>query len=294
MPQVTFAHPDAQIGSLAIDDGIDTARWGYNLNTAVYPTFGGEVVQILSVYIDGLVLGGTVSTRSQMEAIYTYFAIYMQMATQGFNPTPDVGASAYNLKPITFAYPERGWSFEIYPQSAPGFGYSYDEVAPIWQMTAFILDDSPNIDPIKAAIADAAVAAQLTGQTVAGTTFQQLNNEISPHSGDPNANPFQTYDASAQATSGALSAAADYYNQLIPAYLSGDFSTLTGVPASGPAPASTPKNQQQGSGTKDTKGSTLSPTPPIPLPSTPTTLPTTPNPFTNPFGPITTPFSSPF
>src|SRR5579884_427636 len=101
MPSVFFAHP--QLGTLSIDDGVDEIQWAYNLNTATFPTYGGEVIQILSVFIDDVTIGGTVATYHQMEAIYRFFAAYMQIATQGRNPVPNIKDSvtgtAYNLQP---------------------------------------------------------------------------------------------------------------------------------------------------------------------------------------------------
>lgn len=216
---VHFSHP--RIGMLTIETGLDVANWGYNLNTAVFPTYGGEVVQILSVYIDDLQLSGSVATYSQCEAIYSYFASYFQIATQGRVTNPQPGQSSYNLDPVSFMYPERDWTFQIYPKSAPGFAYNWDAVTRQWQLVAHIIDDSPDLDPIKNAIKNQVIQQQLTG-------FARINGEISPDSGNPETNPFQTYDQGALATSAAVQKNADYYNSLIPAYANGDFSALTG------------------------------------------------------------------
>ena len=231
----SFVHDNPKIGSLVIDNGLDQCSWAYNLNTAVYPTYGGEVVQILSVYIDDVTIGGTVSTYSQAEAIYSYFANYMQLATQGFGSTAAPN-QAYIAIPMTFTYPARQWSFSIYPKSAPGFSYSFDTVAPTWQVTAHVEDDNVNLIPIKNAI-QSAVTNQLNLQS-----FQGLNDEISPDSGDPDTDPFQTYTGNA---STGLQNAATYYNSLISAYSSGNFSSLTGGVASGPTgtPSATPATQ---------------------------------------------------
>src|ERR1019366_7215700 len=152
MPAVYFTHPVHQpgisIGDLEIDTGIDDADWAYGLNTVTFPTYGGEVVQILSVYIDDLTLHGTLSTYRQMEAIYKYFARYIQIASQGTKSVPGIGdsisGSAYNLWPITFSYPERNWFFKIIPLAVPGFRYGRDVVTPTWQIKAHVVDDSPD------------------------------------------------------------------------------------------------------------------------------------------------------
>lgn len=249
MAVVTFAPPSgsslaSQIGQLTIETGIDVAQWGYNLNTVSFPTYGGEVIQILSVYIDDLTLGGTVSTYSQCEAIYSYFGTYFQLATQGKNTSGIPGQSAYNLDPIVFTYPARGWSFQLTPKSTPGFAYDWDAVGRIWQLQSHVIDDSANstISSMKDAIKYQAIQQALTG-------FAQINGEISPDSGNPEVNPFQTYDQAAQVTSASIKKYADYYNALIPAYANGDFSALTGGLGSTP---SSIYNQGQGGGAQVT------------------------------------------
>lgn len=219
---VTFSHPNKAVGNLLIETGLDTAQWGYNLNTQVYPTYGGEVVQILSVYIDDLQMGGNVATYSQMEAIYSYFAAYMTIATQGRNSTPDAGNSAYNLDPITFTYPARGWSFEIMPRSVPGFYMAEDLVLPAWQLTAHVVDDSVNSNPTLTSI-----KSQITNQAVAAglESFQKINDEISPDMRNPDTMPFMVFTGSPASS---LQNYADYYNSLIGTYANADASTIPG------------------------------------------------------------------
>lgn len=220
---VTFSHPNSAVGTLTIETGIDTAQWSYNLNTQVYPTYGGEVVQILSVYIDDLQMGGSLSTYSQMEAIYSYFAAYMQIATQGRSATPNAGDTAYNQQPMTFTYPARGWEFEIMPMSVPGFYMAQDVVLPAWQLTAHVVDDSVNSNPTLTSI-----KTQITDTTIASglESFSKINDEISPDMKDPNTMPFMVFTGNIQT---GLSSLADYYNSAITASYSGtDPSTIPG------------------------------------------------------------------
>lgn len=244
MASASFTHSSAAVGTLILGaNGIDSAQWGYNLNTKTYPTYGGEVVQILSVYIDDLTLTGSCSTYSQMEAIYAYFAAYMQIATQGKNTgrSQDQNVAignAYNLEPMQFSYPERGWNFSLYPKSAPGFAYGWDTVLCTWQMTAHIEDLPNEFSDIKDAIKDAAVANQLSA-------FAGLNDQISPHSGDPETDPFQTFDPKAVSTAAALENIANYYTTLIASYKGGDFTSLTGGVASRPSFGPTPNGGGQ-------------------------------------------------
>lgn len=226
---VQFSHSKA--GTLVVENGVDQANWGYNLNTANFPTYGGEVIQILSVYINDLTLSGTVTTYYQLEAIYSYFANYMQIATQGPNAVPDVNTgTAYNVEPVVFTYPARNWSLQIYPLAAPGFKYGLETITPQWQMQAHVIDDSPDysIDNIKDAIANSVLDQGIT-------ILNKMNGEISPNSGNPETDPFQTYDQSAQALSTSVKQSGEYYDSLISSYTQGDFSALTGGLGSGPA-----------------------------------------------------------
>lgn len=209
-----FQHP--HVGSLTVDTGMDEISWGYNLNTVNWPTYGGEVVQILSVYIDDMQVMGTVRTYEDAEDIYTFFANYIAIATQG-----NAGHGSYDQTPMTMTYAPRGWHFDIQPLTVPGFGYSFDLVAPVWQMTAHIVDSSPDVHHLQDLISDHI----LNNENFA------LTGRISPDYSNPDTNPFQTYiphsqkDAQAQ-----IQKYADYYNSLIPSYVHGDFSSLwTGI-----------------------------------------------------------------
>jgi hypothetical protein len=42
--------------------GLERVAWGYTLNTANFPTYAGEVVQILSCYVEDLEITGVVQT----------------------------------------------------------------------------------------------------------------------------------------------------------------------------------------------------------------------------------------
>lgn len=134
--KVSFSHPlDAQFhpsGDLNIYINPDQIVWAYGLNTQSYPTYGGEVVQILSVYFDDMTVSGTVRTYTELENIYSWFISYMQVATQGTT------SPIYNQQPVTFNYYERNWVFNIWPRSLPGFRYGRDVVAPTWTLQAAV------------------------------------------------------------------------------------------------------------------------------------------------------------
>jgi len=228
---VNFTHP--VLGSLTIDNGIDAINWSYNLNTAIFPTYGGEVVQILSIYIDNLTMQGTVTTYGQMNAIYQYFSSFLQIATQGRKktqqPANSVTGTAYNLQPIIFKYPERHWEFLIYPQQLPGFMYSLDTVAPQWQLDAFVIDDSPDLGLIKDGI-KAAIARP--GTANAGVLFNSgqgpfdITGHISPNSGNPDLDPFQTYGGNTAAQQKIIGEYDTYFKNLLGQYLNGNLAAV--------------------------------------------------------------------
>ena len=234
MPAVTFTHSYA--GTLTIDTGVDMSSWGYGLNTQTYPTYGGEVVQILSVYIEDLTLSGTVSSYAQLETIYRYFAKYLIAATQGHNKTATANES-YNLDPMIFTYGARNWKFFIYPKSLPGYTMQRGAVGPQWQLQAHVIDDSPDLSVIKDGIKAAAtksIASVIDPVLPRATGIFNLTGNISPKYGNPNADPFQTSDPFVRQEAAQASQWADFYNSLIPAYMKGDFSSLTGVVGSQP------------------------------------------------------------
>lgn len=130
MSAVSFSHP--LLGPLNISVNPDQVTWAYGLNTVSYPTYGGEVVQILSVYFDDVTISGTVSTYAEMELIYSWFIAYMQFATQGRDHPH------HDQHPVTFSYPERNWVFQLWPKSLPNFKYGREIVAPTWSVISAV------------------------------------------------------------------------------------------------------------------------------------------------------------
>lgn len=154
MPELIFSH-DAVLGSkgnpwrLHISSGPNDIEWGYGLNTVTYPTYGGQVVQILSVYIDDITITGNVKSYRSMETIYRWFSRYMAAATSGTTgPTGKTKAGdifSYNQVPVKMEYPERGWTFYIYPKALPGFIYSTETIAPQWTISAAVAEPDPEL-----------------------------------------------------------------------------------------------------------------------------------------------------
>lgn len=250
---IQFTHPNSHVGNLTVENGLDQAQWAYQLNTQVYPTYGGEVVQILSVYVDDLTLGGSIATYAQAELIYSYFARYFAVATAGTSATPNVNnGSAYNLEPMIFTYPMRGWTFSIYPKTAPGFSYDVEMVNPTWLMTAHIDDSINDLTSIKTTIQqEAATFMQQKGVTSTDNSFGRLTDQISPQSGDPNTDPFQTFNEGDQAASQALGGLSDYYASLVNGYTNGNFAGITGGVGSKPSSPSKTKTATTTTKTSD-------------------------------------------
>jgi hypothetical protein len=104
MPAISFYHPDIPSSSdgrrpgpyLTVNSGLEEASWSYNLNCMTYPTYGGEVVQILSCNVGELTLAGTLPSYRALERVYSYFAYYLQIATQGRSKDPTSGKTSYN------------------------------------------------------------------------------------------------------------------------------------------------------------------------------------------------------
>lgn len=244
MAEVIFEHK--RLGRpLIIDTGMNEASWGYNMNVAKFSTYGGEVVQILSVYIDNMKIGGFVRTYKKVERIYTFFMRYFSIATQG----PSANASAENKfeqTPMVMRYPERGWTFHIQPLHAPAFEYSFETVAPKWELEAHIVDRGINAESLKTYVG-AAAAAELKkfGEL-------KLSGELSPISGDPANNPFiapLTEFTKGETEKGEKirfkprtdvekldnsEKLGDYYVSLLPSYLRGDFADVVKIAGSQP------------------------------------------------------------
>lgn len=217
MPDIIFTHPSIS-GALTVSTGADSIQWGFGLNYATFPTYGGEVVQILSAYIDDLTIEGTARTFDQMERIYVWFLRYVEIASQGTIPDPVPGKSSYNESPITMTYPERGWTLKVKPTDLPGYRLATDVVAPTWKIQCRVVEDDPQMRRLTMDAATAGLA-----------DFGQMKASIGFTKNNPFSNPFPDktkFDA--DDTRKAFGDIGDYFTSLIPAYAQGDFSSLLG------------------------------------------------------------------
>lgn len=231
MATVTFSHP-AIDKPLNVKTGANQITWGYGLNSAVYPTYGGEVVQILSAYTDDLTITGDVGTYAKMEWIYRWFLKYMQLASQ---------TGGFVDEPVQMDYLDRGWSLKIKPNSLPGFRLGTEVVAPTWQIQAAVIEDDPSMAKVT-----------LEGAIANGFDFSRLHGGI----GYDEDNPFTNFaakksDYDLETNTGKL---VDFYQNLIPAYLEGDFQTLANLDlGSKPAKKGNDGTQDGGNGGKPNK-----------------------------------------
>lgn len=239
MPSCTFYHPDIPSSPdrpgpyLNIASGMDEASWSYNLNTVTYPTYGGEVVQILSCNIGELTITGTLPSYRAMERVYSYFAYYLQIATQGRSKDPQSGKTSYNQTPMAFTYPERGWSFQIMPTALRKFRYGQDVVAPSWGIQAHIVDHSNDLHSIKEFTKAQVLQDFLKSD---GEKFD-TEGKIGFLSENPFSAPGTIFgdDFDPESTREAWKAETDRFNEVINAYLDSDLETLYETLASRPS-----------------------------------------------------------
>ena len=221
---IEFYHPNEHVGTLQVRTGADSIMWGYGLNVATWPTYGGQVIQILSCYIDDLEISGTLRTYREMEEVYSYFYRYMQIASQG---AP--GTDRFNQEPMTFRYPHRKWQMEIVPKVAPGFRKGRDVVAPTWKINCHVIDESGDVDEVAELIIK---EAELKARTNATKGEFDENFGLVGKIGFKDENPFSDPntkfgDDFANERGKPSEVLADIYSKFIPAYLGGDFDSIT-------------------------------------------------------------------
>lgn len=214
---VRFVHPAC--GTLIVNTGIDKISWGYTLNTANFPTYGGEVIQILSCHIEDMRLQGTLASYPDLDAVYNFFLKFIDNAS---------AEGTRDETPMKFYYDQRGWEFDLFVKNAPGFRKSRDVVAPEWMIEAHVVDTAGHANSLKDLIIEEVGIKAATGDLDANFGLQGKIRYIdeNPFS-DPNTregNDFKQFDR-----------VADYYTKLLPSYLSGDVDALFGEVGSKPS-----------------------------------------------------------
>lgn len=246
-----FEHRD--LGKLQVRTGADRIAWGYSLNVAVFPTYAGEVVQVLSCYVENLEITGTLRTYRELEQIYTFFLNYTQIATQGDQAekkaTP--GRTAYNQEPMIFRYPHRGWEIEIMPTAIPGFRKGRDVVAPEWRLQAHIVDDEGDVDNIKDLVVREVEIKKSIGSN--DPNFDEnfgLQGKIKFVDENPFSDPLTDKNERFERND-FLEQLGDYYTKILPSYIKGDFDAIFGGIGSKPAFTDKPANRADSGTDKD-------------------------------------------
>lgn len=231
---VVFKHRDEE---LTIHTGVDNVSWGYGLNVQRYPTYGGEVIQILSAYVDDLEVAGTLATYQDMETAYSFFLKYIQRAsTEGTR----------DENPMTFIYPHRGWSFKIMVTEAPGYRKARDLTVPNWRIRAHVVDEEGDVDSLSELITSEAQMKLTVGQDenfgLEGVIRFVDENPFS----DPQTKAGADFDPGSH-----MDKITDFYSKLLPAYMEGDFDAVFG--GIGSTPAFKPPGEPPKSGDDDDK-----------------------------------------
>lgn len=206
---VSFYHP--QCGTLVVNTGLDQISWGYTLNTANYPTYGGEVVQILSCYIEDLRLQGTLASYEDLEIVYAYFLTFIDNASAD---------GTRDETPMKFHYPERGWSFDIFVKNVPGYRKGRDVVAPQWMIEAHIIDTAGDVEKLSDLIK---TEAEIKVATNSQENFG-LQGRITAEYLDEN--PFSDPFTKEGGKFDQFDKVSDTFTKLLPSYLDGDFDAL--------------------------------------------------------------------
>lgn len=260
MADVLFTYPrHTKSPTLAIDTGANRIAWSYNLNMQSFPTYGGEVVQVLSTNIDVITIQGDVRSYTEMERIYEWFLFYVQDATQGY-----AGDPTYSEAPVMMQYPERGWTLAIQPISLPGLKYGRDVVVPSWQMQAHVIDPDPEM-------AELTISESLDAKA----TFRNLSADVGFRVGNPFSDPIATYTEEEKKLyplgivdpAEQLSGIGKKLNDMINSFTQQEFKTITeGFDASSlataPKQSNTPDTTKPGKKKKtDTSAPSSAPTP---------------------------------
>lgn len=257
--QIQFSHPRMP-DPLRVRVKPNSIEWSYRLNTANFPTYGGEVIQILSVYIDDMTITGNTRSYAEMENVVRWFTNYIQYATQGKTGR---GEDGYDSRPVTMSYPERGWVFELIPKALPSFKYGRDITVPEWSMTAAVAEPQWGIsqssaDELKNAILQEKFKTQiferenieLFGKATVNTSAVASGYETAFNfsADDPFSGPTKA-EYKEDKLRGQYDDVAEWFNNLIPSYLDANFEDLS-------ADFSKPTSYLTGGGANDSESGT--------------------------------------
>ena len=235
------------VSTLSVNVKPNQIEWSYKINVNVTPTYGGEVVQILSAYIDKMTISGNIRTYRKAEEIYGWFINQIQIATaQGkFN----------HQRGIDMYYPERGWHFKLLPLTLSKLKYGLEVVAPEWSVNFQVIE--PAQGAVSLTMDQAAVEAResetgipLFGLATGNIGWEEDDPFRSPI-GDAKLNEFYKNLIGGETVRYQSSDLGDWFNSLIPSYLEGNFDDLTADYSRPSMGSSTTGDQNQGPGNRN-------------------------------------------
>jgi hypothetical protein len=203
----------------------DRIKWSYGLNTQTTPTYGGEVIQILSAFISDMTVGGQVRTYKDAENIYEFFTNRLQQATQG--------GKFKHQKGVTMYYPEREWRFRLLPLALSPLKYGRDIVVPEWEVRFHVIQADQDVISL---ITEAESAKTLANRYGVPSLFGKATGNIGWEEDDPFRSPipddkkldeFYKDLIGGETVRYQASDLGDWFNNLIPSYLQGNFDDLS-------------------------------------------------------------------
>lgn len=258
----SYNNPDTKVAeSLTVTTGANSVYWSYNLNTQTFPTYGGEVVQILSCNITDLEIQGECRNYLQMQDIYRFFAQYMQYASQGMRGKP----TKYLGNPIKMRIPSRGWTLKIIPKVVPGFRVGTEVVAPEWRLLAQVYEDDGSANQeILSSIASKYYGGQTSIQEAMNKTSTLSQIGYNPDSGfvNPMASLVKAKDGKVQpnrfdgkALRENYKKRGEAYRQIVESYIENESEDAYGTLFDGNKASSPAGSKEKGNKNKDSRDS---------------------------------------
>lgn len=263
---VIFTHPNSEVGSLRLRLSPTNVEWSISLNTSTTNTYGGQVIQLLSINYDKFVIEGRFGKegprgvsrpgvprhisesrdyagRSGLQIGLTqmteYFTRYFAIASQGGDRK---STGNYDQQPMRLSYEggldsfERNWL--VYPTSFPSYRRSNVDFAPEWRVEMEVVEADQNI--VKR---DATVEMEKLKALAGGFGYRPLNEFSDPLGVDANNNPLSDEEKAVLAIEKATRANADevrtlyehFGKEFLPALTEDDLAELIFFNASFPA-----------------------------------------------------------
>lgn len=159
-------------------------RWNFKMKMNDAKALGGKVVQITGMQVSDITVKGVFSPDREAgdtEAWQQYlrFREWVDKTTE---------ATRQGRRSIRFAYPPRGWDFNVFIKNVTFPEISVEAIAPEWQIELFPFDDTSTA--IVKGVKDLYIKRLMEGvgwkQTdYNGPTQQEVDDLLSPFNGSP-------------------------------------------------------------------------------------------------------------